>query len=161
VSAYVDQHRARFGVEPICQTLGVSASAYYRRATGERCERSVEDQRLLAVIRETHKRNYEAYGYRRMWKALVRAGEVVARCQVQRLMAEHGIQGAKRRGRPWRTTKPDPAALEALTASAGTSPRSAPTRCGSAISPTCAAGSAQAATTAVKGRLAACGLSDE
>jgi putative transposase len=111
VSAYVDSHRARFGVEPICQTLGVSASAYYRRAIGERCERSVEDQRLLAVIRETHKRNYEAYGYRRMWKALVRAGEVVARCQVQRLMAEHGIQGAKRRGRPWRTTRPDPAAL--------------------------------------------------
>jgi putative transposase len=30
---------------------------------------------------------------------------------VQRLVAEHGIQGAKRRGKPWRTTKPDPGAL--------------------------------------------------
>jgi putative transposase len=29
---------------------------------------------------------------------------------VQRLMRTHGIQGAKRRGKPWRTTKPDPTA---------------------------------------------------
>jgi putative transposase len=108
VSAYVDQHRERFGVEPICRTLDVSASAYYRRATGERSARAVEDERVLALIRVTHKQNYEAYGYRRMWKALERAGEHVPRCQVQRLMAEHGIQGAKRRGKPWRTTKPDP-----------------------------------------------------
>jgi putative transposase len=111
VSAYVDEHRERFGVEPICRTLGVSASAYYRRATGERSERVVEDERLLEVIRVTHKQNYEAYGYRRMWKALGRAGEHVARCQVQRLMAANGIQGAKRRGKPWRTTKADPAAV--------------------------------------------------
>ena len=65
------------------------------------------------VIRVTHKQNYEAYGYRRMWKALERAGEHVPRCQVQRLMACHGIQGAKRRGKPWRTTKTDPGALRA------------------------------------------------
>jgi putative transposase len=111
VSAYVDQHRDRLGVEPVCRALGVSASAYYQRATGERSARVVQDERLLAVIRVTHAVNYCAYGYRRMWKALVRAGEHVPRCQVQRLMAEHGIQGAKRRGKPWRTTRPDPSAL--------------------------------------------------
>ena len=111
MSAYVDQHRDRFGVEPICQTLDVSASAYYQRQTGERSDRSVEDERLLAVIRTTHAKNYFAYGYRRMWKALTRAGEPAPRCQVQRLMAEHGIVGAKRRGRPWKTTKADPGAL--------------------------------------------------
>ena len=32
VSAFIDEHRGRFGVEPICRTLGVSASAYYQRA---------------------------------------------------------------------------------------------------------------------------------
>jgi putative transposase len=62
------------------------------------------------VIRETHKKNYEAYGYRRTWKALLRAGEQAPRCQVQRLMAANGIRGAKRRGKPWRTTTPDPRA---------------------------------------------------
>jgi putative transposase len=108
VSAYVREHRERFGVEPICRTLGVSASAFYHRQTGQRSARQLEDERLLEVIRETHKRNYEAYGYRRTWKALLRAGEQAPRCQVQRLMAANGIRGAKRRGKPWRTTTPDP-----------------------------------------------------
>jgi putative transposase len=111
VSAFIDQHRERFGVEPICRTLGVSASAYYHRANGELSARAVQDERLLEVIRVTHKKNYEAYGYRRTWKALLRSGERVPRCQVQRLMRAHGIQGAKRRGKPWRTTKPDPNAV--------------------------------------------------
>ena len=93
MSGYIDQHRERFGVESVCRTLGVSASAYYRRATGERSARTVEDERLLAVIRVTHKKNYEAYGYRRMWKALLRAGEHAPRCRVQRLMADNGIPG--------------------------------------------------------------------
>jgi putative transposase len=108
VSAFIDTHRDRFGVEPICRILGVSASAYYQRAEGEVSARAVEDERLLERIREVHKTNYEAYGYRRTWKALLRAGEDAPRCRVQRLMRAHGIQGAKRRGKPWRTTKPDP-----------------------------------------------------
>lgn len=107
MSRYISEHRGRFGVEPICRTLGVSASAYYERAKGRRSKRAVEDERLLGRIRELHAANYSAYGYRRMWIALRRAGERVGRGRVQRLMGEAGIQGAKRRGKPWRTTKPD------------------------------------------------------
>jgi putative transposase len=110
VSRFIDERRGDFGVEPICETLGVSASAYYRRATGQRSARVVEDERLLAVIVRVHEENYEAYGYRRMWKALRRAGETAPRCQVQRLMATNGVEGAKRRGKPWRTTIVDKAA---------------------------------------------------
>jgi putative transposase len=110
VSRYVDEHRGRFGVEPICRTLGVSASAYYHRKTGARSRRSLEDERLLSRIRELHAANYYAYGSRRMWIALNRSGEPVARCTVERLMRAHGICGAKRRGKPWRTTRPDPQA---------------------------------------------------
>src|SRR5207244_4219846 len=83
--------------------------AYYRRASGERAARAIEDERLLAVISETHKKNYEAPGYRRTWKALLRAGERVPRCQVQRLMAANGIRGqsvaASRGGRPHPTRR--------------------------------------------------------
>ena len=111
VSRFIDEHRERFGVEFIRETVDVSVSAYYQRATGERSARELEDERLLARIREIHQANFEAYGYRRTWKALLRAGEHVPRCQVQRLMREHGIQGAKRRGKPWRTTVPDPDAI--------------------------------------------------
>jgi putative transposase len=110
VSRYIDAHRDRFGVEPICAALGVSASAYRQRRTGQRSARAIEDELLLVRIRGIHEANYFAYGSRRMWKALLREGERVGRGRVERLMRSHGIQGAKRRGKPWRTTKSDPEA---------------------------------------------------
>ena len=110
MSRYIDEHRGRFGVEPICRALGVSASAYYQRATGQRSDRVIADERLLERIRDVHAANYHAYGYRRTWKAMLRAGETVGRDHVKRLMRTHAIQGAKRRGKPWRTTIADPAA---------------------------------------------------
>jgi transposase InsO family protein len=110
VTAFIDEHRGRFGVEPICRVLDVSASAYYHRATGQRSERVIGDERLVDQIREVHAVNYYAYGYRKMWLALQRDGEPVGRDRVKRLMRTHGIQGAKRRGKRWRTTIADPAA---------------------------------------------------
>ena len=92
------------------RTLKMSASAYYERRRGCRSARAISDERLLACIREVHEANYCAYGYRRMWIALRRRGEEVGRGRVQRLMKAAGIQGAKRRGKAWRTTTPDPAA---------------------------------------------------
>jgi hypothetical protein len=50
-------------------------------ASGQRSARDVEDDRLLGVIRGLHATNYYAYGYRRMWKALLRAGESPPRCR--------------------------------------------------------------------------------
>ena len=107
MSAFVDEERGRFGVEPICQALDVSASAYYQRRSGECSARAVEDERLLELIRRIHARNYFAYGSWRMWRALRRAGEEVGRGRVERLMRTNGIRGAKRRGKPWRTTVSD------------------------------------------------------
>lgn len=79
MSLFVDEQRGRFGVEPIWRTLDVSVSAYYQRRRGRRSPRAVEDERPLGRIRELHAANYYyAYGYRRMWKALRRAGEQVA-----------------------------------------------------------------------------------
>jgi putative transposase len=110
VTAYVDQHRDRFGVEPICETLDVSASAYYQRKTGERSARAVEDERLTARISEVHEANYDCYGYRRVHAQLVREDETAGRDQVARLMRQAGVVGAKRRGKAWRTTISDPEA---------------------------------------------------
>ena len=62
MSAFVDAERGRFGVEPICEALEVSASAYYQRRSGDRSARPVEDERLLARIGELHAASYYAYG---------------------------------------------------------------------------------------------------
>jgi putative transposase len=111
VSAFIDEQRARFGVEPICRILGVSASAYYERSTGRVSTRRAEDARLLERIEQLHAANYSAYGYRKTWLALVRSGETVGRDRVKRLMRAAGIRGAKRRGKPWRTTTTDAGAF--------------------------------------------------
>jgi transposase InsO family protein len=108
VSRFIDEHRGRFGVEPICRVLGVSASAYYHRATGQRSRRTVQDEWLLEQIERVHAANYYAYGYRRTWLALRREGFVVGRDRVKRIMRREDLQGAKRRGKPWRTTRPNP-----------------------------------------------------
>ena len=79
MSAFIDAHRDRFGVEPICRTLGVSASAYYHRKTGTRSARQLEDERLLGVIRTTHKDNFEAYRYRSCGR---RSSGLGRRCRV-------------------------------------------------------------------------------
>lgn len=66
----------------------------------------IEDERLLQRIRELHAANYFAYGSRRMWIPLGRAGERVGRGRVEGLMRTHGIQGAKRRAERWKTGSP-------------------------------------------------------
>ena len=109
MSAFVESQRAAgFAVELICRTLGVSRSAYYERATGRRSARAVADEQLVTVIRRVHEENFEAYGYRKLHIALRRRGIEVGRDRVKRLMCPHGIRGAKRRAKPWRTTTPDP-----------------------------------------------------
>ena len=109
MSAFIDSQKAAgFAVELICRTLGVSRSAHYQRATGKRSPRAVADEQLLTVIRQVHEENFEAYGYRKLHVALRRRGIEVGRDRVKRLMRAHGIQGAKRRGKRWKTTTPDP-----------------------------------------------------
>ena len=100
MSSYIEEHRERFGVEPICRTLEVSASAYYERDQGRGAQRGRSRTSACSpASREIHERNYCAYGYRRIWIALKREGEGVGKGRVQRLMREAEIQGAKRRGK--------------------------------------------------------------
>ena len=143
MSAFIAQQKAAgFAVELVCRTLGVSRSAFYQRATGQRSARAVADEQLIETIRRVHGENFEAYGYRKLHLALKRRGIDVGRDRVKRLMRAHGIQGAKRRGKPWRTTRPDPAARRRPDLVGATSARRHQTGCGSRTSPTCAAGRA-------------------
>ena len=130
MSAFIDDRKAAgFAVELTCRTLGVSGSAYYARRSGERSARAVEDDRLLERIREVHKANYEAYGYRRMWKAMRRAGEDVGRDHVKRLMRDNDIQGASGAASRGARQHPIPRPAGRLTSSIATSARRGRMRC--------------------------------
>ena len=113
MSAFIEQRKALgFAVALTCRSIGTSPSAYYQRATGVLSARATQDERLLAAIRRVYRDNYEAYGSLRVWKALKRDGIEVGGGRVERLMAQDGLVGAKRRGRAWKTTVADPAGCE-------------------------------------------------
>jgi putative transposase len=112
--AFINEHRGVHGVEPICRVLPIAPSTYHahvaRRADpGRRSRRAKRDEVLKAEIRRVFEENFRVYGVRKLWRQLGRDGIPVARCTVVRLMKAMGLQGAVR-GKPVRTTVPDPAA---------------------------------------------------
>lgn len=102
---YIDSHKEEFGVEPICKQLQFAPSTYYAATKRPPSARSLTDAELSEVITVEHAANYGVCGARRMWKHLHRMGRPVARCTVERLMRQAGLQGAVR-GRTRRTTIP-------------------------------------------------------
>ena len=106
--AYIDTHRDRFGVEPICQLLPIAPSTYYDAKRRPPSARALRDEELKAAIARVHRDNFGVYGARKIWRQLGREGIAVARCTVERLMADLGLEGV-RRGKPRRTTTPDAA----------------------------------------------------
>jgi putative transposase len=105
VSAYIEAHRDRFGVEPICRALQVAPSTHYARRNRPPSARALADARLEREIERVHEANYRVYGADKVWAQLRREGFRVARCTVERLMRRLGIRGALR-GKPARTTIP-------------------------------------------------------
>ena len=111
MTAFVDEHRQTYGVEPICAELPIAPSTYYehkrREREPERCSaRSRRDAELRSQIRRVWESNFGVYGARKVWRQLHREGVVVARCTVERLMRLEGLKGVVR-GEKKRTTIPD------------------------------------------------------
>jgi len=114
VNAYIDQHREKYGVEPICKVLQVAPSAYRRHAARRRTpslrsQRAQHDEQLIPNIQRIWQENLCVYGAKKVWHQLKREGHAVARCTVERLMRIQGLKGV-RRGKRVRTTIADDAA---------------------------------------------------
>ena len=112
--AFIDDHRAEHGVEPICRMLPIAPSTYYdhlakRAEPSRRSERARRDDALRPEIRRVFEENYRVYGVRKVWRQLRREGFDVARCTVARLMKDLGLKGVIR-GKLVRTTIPDKSA---------------------------------------------------
>ena len=88
---YIDDHKDRYGVEPICRTLPIAPSTYYEekargRDPDRRPARYHQDEALKPEITRVWHENFQVYGARKVWKQLKREGFAVARCTVARLM---------------------------------------------------------------------------
>ena len=105
-----DQKAAGFPVTAACEAAGVSTSGFYdwqARETAGPTAREVAEAELVELMREIHAASDGNYGVPRMFKELRRAGLVVNRKRVARLMRRHGLAG-RFRARRCRTTFPGP-----------------------------------------------------
>jgi HTH-like domain len=121
--AFIDDHRARYGVEPICRVLPIAPSTYFRLKAVQRepdrcCRRALGDEVLRAIIRAIWHENQQVYGPRKVWKQMGREGLRVARCRVRRLMREMGLVGASRGRADPSPRSWDPVSVDALYRSA-------------------------------------------
>ena len=71
--------------------------------------RALRDAALVPQIQRVWHANLQVYGADKVWLQLNREGVTVARCTVERLMRQQGLQGV-RRGKAQRTTIADPKA---------------------------------------------------
>ena len=114
MNAFIDEYRARCGVEPICKALQVAPSAYRRHAARQRnpalqparAQRDAKLVLLVLLVQRVYDQNLRVYGADKVWRQLRLEGTAVARCTVERLMRLRGLQGV-RRGKSVRTTVPD------------------------------------------------------
>lgn len=116
--AFIDQHRAAYGVEPICKELPIAPSTYYHckaleRQPEKRSARARRDDVLSCEIKRVWDESHRNYGARKVWKQLKRELIPTARCTVERLMKQLGIEGV-RRGKRCITTIQDEAAHKPL-----------------------------------------------
>ena len=107
---YIDQHKAKHGVESICNVLPIAPSTYYdhkakQRQPEKRSARAKRDEVLALDIQRVWEENFRVYGVRKVWRQLKREDIDVARCTVERLMKYQGLRGVVR-GRRIKTTLP-------------------------------------------------------
>ena len=105
---FIDDHRATYGVEPICAVLPIAPSTYFLHHARQgnptqRPARAKRDDELRIDIQRVWDANYQVYGPRKVWQQLGREDVEVARCTVERLRGAMGLAGAVR-GRAWITT---------------------------------------------------------
>ena len=101
---FITEHRARWGVEPICRVLQVAPSSYYAAIRRPASARRRRDEALKVAIRRVWDEHRRVYGADKVWAQLKREGMPVARCTVERLMRDLGLRGVVRGKASVRTT---------------------------------------------------------
>ena len=91
IVAYIDAHRGRFGVEPICRVLSehgvqIAPSTYYAALKCPVSPAELADAYLADAVVSLFRANRSVHGVRKCWQEMRRAGHRLGRDQVARLM---------------------------------------------------------------------------
>ncbi len=121
---FIVEHRARFGVVPICAVLSehgwkIAPRTFYAWLSRAPSKRALWDMTITEILAGFYQPDYNGrrrpeslYGSLKMWAHLNREGIGVARCTIERLMGVNGWHGVTRTKKV-RTTISDPASSRA------------------------------------------------
>ncbi len=96
---FIAKHRAVWPVRVLCPVLDVSASGFYEWLGRQPSKRSVANDKLTGLIRQSFEARDRTYGSRRVWRDVLSWGERCGIHRVARLMRAAGLAARKRRRR--------------------------------------------------------------
>jgi putative transposase len=95
--AFIDEEKATWPVDALCEVLGVSRSGFYAWKARPPSPRALDDAKLVVEIKAAHKAGRDAYGSPRVHRALRKQGRRVSKKRIERLMRREGVVAKKRK----------------------------------------------------------------
>lgn len=92
---FINDHQHEYPTATMCRVLRVARSGFYEWLHKPLSNRAIEDQRLLALIRESYAASGGIYGSLRVFADLREVGEHCGKHRVARLMREHKIKALR------------------------------------------------------------------
>ena len=89
--AFIQEHRAEFGIRAMCRMLRVHFSGFYAWLRNPLSDRAREDARQTELIRDAWIESGKVYGYRKLTDDLRDQGERISENRVARLASLAGI----------------------------------------------------------------------
>ena len=98
---FVARHRGAWPVGMMCEALGVSRSGFYGWLGRAPSRRSLEDERLGQLARQSFLDSDRTYGARRVWREVLATGSSCGLHRIERLMRVQALRARpRRRGLP-------------------------------------------------------------
>jgi putative transposase len=94
---FMYSHTEEFSLAGMCRVLSASRSGYYAWCRRDPSKHERDDHALASHVRRIHVASHEAYGARKVWKALLAEGIPCSRHRVARVRRENGIEARRRR----------------------------------------------------------------
>ena len=95
--AFVAKHRSIWPVAWLCKALDVSRSGFHAWLNRSPSKRTLEDETLLAVMRQSFMASDRTYGARRVWHDVLAEGFNFGLHRIERLMRKNAMRARPRR----------------------------------------------------------------
>lgn len=98
---FIAKHRGAWPVNLLCGALGVSRSGYYAWLSRPRSKRSLDDEIVGDLVRQSFIASDRTYGARRVWHDVLTEGLSCGLHRIERLMRQQALKARpRRRGLP-------------------------------------------------------------